>query len=55
MAKKASGRAHRLDDKRNSGLGDNVKFTVSENDGQTKRLFSIFNERRQLGQGKRLY
>lgn len=53
--KTATGRTHRLDDKRNSGLGRNVKFTVSGNDGQTKRLFSVFNDRRAFGQGKRLY
>jgi hypothetical protein len=37
-------KAHRADDKRGPGLGDNVKTTVSEGDGAGKRLV-IFNDR----------
>lgn len=48
--------AHRADDKRRGGYGDNVVITVQENDGTGKRLMDIFNDRRSsLGYGKKFF
>ena len=53
-AKRAVKPALRADDKRNSGLGDNVTWTVQENDGAGSRLFSVFHGG-SLGAGRRAF
>ncbi|MEV4454420.1 hypothetical protein [Microbispora sp. NPDC049633] len=53
MAKKAK-KPLKATDRRRAGAGDNVKFTVSGNDG-TGRSFGIFNDRRKPnGHGKKM-
>lgn len=37
---------HRADDKRNPGLGDNVRTTVRSGEGAGKPLADLFNDRR---------
>lgn len=40
-----SHKPHRADDKRNPGLGDNVRTTVRPGEGAGKRLTGLFNDR----------
>jgi len=50
-----SHKPHRADDKRNPGLGDNVKTTVRQGEGAGHRLVDLFNDRSKgrNGKGKR--
>jgi hypothetical protein len=54
MSKK-HGRAHRADDKRRSGMSDNVRWKAQTGStGASKPLVGLFNDRRENnGNGKR--
>ncbi|MFE9412383.1 hypothetical protein ACFYN0_26845 [Streptomyces sp. NPDC006704] len=40
-------------DRRRSGRGDNVKYTVDADDLASQRLANVFNDRSTIGAGKR--
>lgn len=46
-------RTRRADDKRNAGLGDNVRFTVPAGDGAGNRLFNNRTRSEKNGRGRK--